>query len=146
MRDLSIRQAFHGLLDNGEYLAWESTVYRVFRERNVNIRRDGTRESIKRHKPTSFEATGPNQVWSWDNTYLKDANHQQCFYYVFAIVDICSRYVVHADVFDSESAENAVKFLEDAIKKHHIKPRALVLHSDNGAAMKAASTLALLAR
>ena len=65
---------------------------------------------------------------------------------MFAIVDICSRYVVHADVFDSESAENAVKFLEDAIKKHHIKPRALVLHSDNGAAMKAASTLALLAR
>lgn len=146
MRDLSIRQAFHGLLDNGEYLAWESTVYRVFRERDVNIRGDGTRESIKRHKPTSFEATGPNQVWSWDNTYLKDANHQQCFYYVFAIVDICSRYVVHADVFDSESAENSVKFLEDAIKKHHIKPRALVLHSDNGAAMKAASTLALLAR
>ena len=46
MRDLSIRQAFHGLLDNGEYLAWESTVYRVFRERDVNIRRDGTRESI----------------------------------------------------------------------------------------------------
>ena len=65
---------------------------------------------------------------------------------MFAIVDIYSRYVVHADVFDSESAENAVKFLEDAIKKHHIKPRALVLHSDNGAAMKAASTLALLAR
>lgn len=61
---------------------------------------------------------------------------------MFAIVDIYSRYVVHADVFDSESAENAVKFLEDAIKKHHIKPRALVLHSDNGAAMKAASTLA----
>ena len=39
-----------------------------------------------------------------------------------------------------------MKFLEDAITKHRIKPRALVLHSDNGAAMKAASTLALLAR
>ena len=83
MRDLSIRQAFHRLLDKGEYLAYKSTVYRIFGERDVNIRRDSTREPIKRHKPTSFEATGPNQVWSWDNTYLKDANHQQCFYYVF---------------------------------------------------------------
>ena len=146
MCDLSIRQAFLRLLDKGEYLASESTVYRIFREHDVNIRRDGTREPIKRHMPTSFEATGPNQVWSWDITYLKEATHQQRFYYVFAIVDIYSRYVVHADVFDSESAENAVKFLEDAITKHRIKPRALVLHSDNGAAMKAASTLALLAR
>ena len=67
-------------------------------------------------------------------------------YYVFAIVDIYSRYVVHSDVFDSESTENAVRFLKAAITKHHIKPRALVLHSDNGAAMKAASTLALLAK
>lgn len=117
MRDLSIRQAFHRLLDKGEYLAYKSTVYRIFGERDVNIRRDSTREPIKRHKPTSFEATGPNQVWSWDNTYLKDANHQQCFYYVFAIVDIYSRYVVHADVFDSESAENAVK---EALQKPHL--------------------------
>lgn len=146
MCDLSIRQAFHRQLDMGEYLASESTVYRIFREQDINVRRDGTREPIKRHKPTSFEATGPNQVWAWDITYLKDAEHQGRFYYVFAIVDIYSRYVVHAAVYDAESADNAVKFLEEAIQKHHIQPRALVLHSDNGAAMKAASTLALLAK
>ncbi len=58
MCDLSIRQAFHRLLDKGESLASESTVYRIFREHGVNIRRDGAREPIKRHKPTSFEATG----------------------------------------------------------------------------------------
>lgn len=146
MSDLSIRQAFHKLLDMGEYFASESTVYRIFREQDINVRRDGTRKPIKRHKPTSFEATGPNQVWAWDITYLKDAVHQGRFYYVFAIVDIYSRYVVHAAVYESECAENAVKFLEAAIQKHHIKPRALVLHSDNGAAMKAALTLALLAK
>ena len=144
--DLSIRQAYYKLLDQGEYFSSESTAYRIFNEQKIIVRRDGTREPTRRHKPTSFEATGPNQVWSWDITYLKDANHQLRHYYVFAIVDIYSRYVVHADVFDSESAENAVQFLEDALTKHHIKPRALVLHSDNGAAMKAGSTLALLTK
>jgi putative transposase len=142
--DLSIRQAYYKLLDDGEYLASESTVYRIFRKSNVNVRRDGSRAPVKRNKPTSFEATGPNQVWSWDITYLKDAKHKQRFYYVFAIVDIYSRFVVHADVYDNEGTDNAKQFLETAFKKHHIKPRALVLHSDNGAAMKAAETLAVL--
>ncbi len=69
---------------------------------------------------------------------------RRAFFYVFAAVDIYSRYVVHADVYESESADNAVAFLSAAMDKHHIRPRALVLHSDNGAAMKAAQTLALL--
>lgn len=93
--DLSVRQAFHALLDKGEYLASEATVYRVLRQHKANTRRDGVRPTIKRHKPTSYEATGPNQVWSWDITYLRDAEHATRFYYAFAVVDIYSRYLVH---------------------------------------------------
>ena len=66
--DLSVRQAFHALLDKGEYLASEATVYRVLRRHKANTRRDGVRSGVKRYKPTSYEATGPNQVWSWDIT------------------------------------------------------------------------------
>ena len=144
--DLSIRQAFYKRLDEGEYLASESTVYRIMRTEGANKRRDGTKTPIRRYKPTSYVATGPNQVWSWDITYLRDANHPTRFFYAFAAIDIYSRYVVHADVFEAENADNAVEFLSEAMDKHHIRPRALVLHSDNGAAMKAAPALALLER
>ena len=143
--DLSVRQAFHALLDKGEYLASEATVYRVLRQHKANTRRDGVRPTVKRHKPTSYEATGPNQVWSWDITYLRDAEHATRFYYAFAVVDIYSRYLVHYDVFDAETSQDAVRFLSEAMNKHFIQPRCLVLHSDNGAAMKAAETLGLLA-
>ena len=142
--DLSVRQAFYTLLDKGEYLASESTVYRILRRYKANKRRDGVRAAANRHKPTSYEATGPNQVWTWDITYLRDAEHSTRFYYAFAAIDIYSRYVVHCDVFEAETAQNAVRFLSRAMDKHYIRPRCLVLHSDNGAAMKAAETLGLL--
>lgn len=144
--DLSVRQTFHALLDKGEYLASEATVYRVLRRHKANRRREGVRPTVKRHKPLSYEATGPNQVWSWDITYLRDAEHATRFcYYAFAVVDIYSRYLVHYDVFDAETSQNAVRFLSEAMNKYFIQPRCLVLHSDNGAAMKAAETLGLLA-
>ena len=53
--DLSVRQAFHALLDKGEYLASEATVYRVLRRHKANTRRDGVRSGVKRYKPTSYE-------------------------------------------------------------------------------------------
>ena len=42
------------------------------------------------------------------------------------------------------NADFAVRFLEDAFRRYGIKPGQLVVHSDNGASMKAAPTLALL--
>ena len=57
--DLSVRQAFYALLDKGEYLASESTVYCILRHYKANARRDGVRACGNRHKPTSYEATGP---------------------------------------------------------------------------------------
>lgn len=98
-----------------------------------------------RYKPSRYEATGPNQVWTWDITYLRDAEHCTRFYYAFVVIDIYSRYMVHYDVFEAETSQNAVRFLTEAMDKHYIRPRCLVLHSDNGAAMKAAETLGLLA-
>ena len=57
--DLSYAQAFWTLLDKGEYYGSLSTIYRVMKDAGLNARRDGTRQGVKRHKPTSFEATGP---------------------------------------------------------------------------------------
>lgn len=76
---------------------------------------------------------------------MRDAEHSTRFYYAFAVIDIYSRYMVHYDVFEAKTAQNAARFLSEAMDKHSIRPRCLVLHSDNGAAMKAAETLGLLA-
>ena len=72
---------------------------------------------------TSYEATGSNQVWTWDITYLRDAEHSTRLYYAFAVIDIYSRYMVHYDVFETETAQNAVRFLSEAMDKHYIYVR-----------------------
>lgn len=142
--NLSLNQAYLVLLDKGEYYGSQSTVYRVMRKEGLVTARNGCRTPRKVHKPTSFEATGPNQVWTWDITYVKDARYPTQYFYVYVVVDIFSRYVVHSAVYERDCAEYACEFLDAAFKKHHIKPRQLVLHSDNGSSMKAAQTLALL--
>lgn len=143
--NLTLNQAFLRVLDGGEYFGSLSTVYRVMKAEGLNASRNATRApSTGGYKPTSYEATGPNQVWTWDITYFKDSRYTGRFYYAYVIVDIFSRYVVHSAVYDADNATYAAEFLDAAFKKHHIRPRQLVLHSDNGSSMKAASTLALL--
>ena len=60
------------------------------------------------------------------------------------ILDVYSRMVVHFNVYDRDCAEYAQEFLDEAMQLHGITPGKLVVHSDNGASMKASSTLALL--
>jgi putative transposase len=57
------------LLDEGVYIASESSYYRVLKANNQLNRRGRSREPVARSKPEAFEAKGPNEVWSWDITY-----------------------------------------------------------------------------
>lgn len=66
------------------------------------------------------------------------------FMYGYVIIDIYSRYIIHAEVHERDCAELAQEFLAKAFRKYGIQPRRLVLHSDNGASMKAKEILALL--
>ena len=56
-----------------------------------------------RRPPNAFVATGPNQVWSWDITYLKSPI-RGVFFYLYMIVDVWSRKVVGWQVHEDESA------------------------------------------
>ena len=58
------------LADQGEYLASESSLYRVLREADQLHRRGRAQAPRTVAKPQGFEASGPNQVWSWDITFL----------------------------------------------------------------------------
>lgn len=142
--DKSLPQAFISVVDNGEYIGSLSTIYRVMKAAGLNTRRDTVRPPQRRHKPSSFEATGPNQVWTWDITFMRDSTCVNSFFYGYVIIDIYSRVIVHAEVHSADNASLACQFLTNAFNKHGIRPRALVLHSDNGSSMKAAETMAVL--
>ena len=145
VRDLSLTQAFYKLLDeNKEYWCSLSTLYRLFRARGLNARRAPTRKARLRSRPTAYSAEKPNEVWTWDITYLRSSTYTGRFYYAYVIVDVYSRMVVSARVFDADNADFAVRFLGDAFRKYGIRPGQLAVHSDNGASMKAAPTMALL--
>jgi putative transposase len=57
------------LADNGEYIASESSFYRVLRDARQLEHRQASRPATVRHKPKTLHATAPNQLYSWDITY-----------------------------------------------------------------------------
>ena len=72
------------LADQGRYIASESTFYRILRaEKQVSHRRN-ERPAQTRTKPRAVCATAPNQLYSWDITYLPSVIRGQFFYlYLF---------------------------------------------------------------
>ncbi len=58
------------LADQGIYIASESSFYRVLKDAKQLQHRGKALPSIKRHKPDEYKAIAPNQVWSWDITFL----------------------------------------------------------------------------
>ena len=123
------------LLDEGLYLGSESTFYRVLKENNLQHRRGRAAIPQKRAKPTSYEASAPNQVYCWDITYLPSRVRGQ-FFYLYLFEDIFSRKIVGADVYDTESGDDAKQLFQRVLINESITGQPLVLHADNGAPMK----------
>lgn len=57
------------LADLGRYIASEPSFYRILKAKDQLNHRGRTRLVEKRSAPTSYTATEPNRVWSWDITY-----------------------------------------------------------------------------
>ena len=139
-RDLSVRQIVPRLADQGEYIASESTFYRVLKAAGLDTHRDASKPATRK-RPDELVATGPDQVWTWDITYLKSPIRGS-FYYLYMIVDVFSRKIVGAAVHDRESSKLAAELVERSTLTASAQP--LVLHSDNGAPMKGATLLETL--
>jgi len=130
------------LADEGSYIASESSFYRVLREEKQVTRRNQPC-STHRSKPKSFIAHTPNQVWSWDITYLA-TQVLGCFYYLYMTMDIYSRKIVGFNIHDTQSCSHAANLITQACVDENIEKKQLVLHSDNGGPMKGATMLARL--
>jgi putative transposase len=141
-RSLPPSQIVPALADRGEYLASESTFYRVLRAEG-QLQRRGRARPPTRTAPKAHRATAPNQLWSWDITYLA-TTVRGAFFYLYLILDVYSRKIVGLEVFEVESAEHATTVVRRAYLREGIAGQPLVLHSDNGAPMKGATLLATL--
>lgn len=133
------------LVDQGQYLASESSYYRVLHEASQQHDRGRARRRQRRAKPAEYAATGPNQCWCWDVTFLKSPVRGM-FYYLHMIVDVFSRKVVGWEVHESECGELASKLVRRAVMSegHLCSPD--ILHADNGSAQKSSTLRATLER
>lgn len=62
----------------------------------------------------NLEVTRPNQVWSTDISYIP---MQGGFMYLYAVIDVYSRYIVGWRLSNTLSANNALDLMEDCIRK-----------------------------
>jgi len=140
-RELSPKQIVPLLAEQGKYLASESTLYRLLRQENQLTHRAASRPPRKRYRPTAYRASGPNEVWSWDITFLKSPVRGE-FYRLYMVLDVWSRKIVDWAVHRDETAVHASQLLSRACELEGITREGLVVHSDNGSPMKGATLLA----
>lgn len=139
-RDLSPKQIVPRLADKGIYVASEATLYRILREEGQLTHRGLARPGTKRPKVEHL-ASRPNQVWSWDITYLRGPIRGT---FLYLVVDVFSRRIMGWDVCAEESMEKAAALIRRACAVNGVDPKGLVLHSDNGGPMKGSTMLATL--
>lgn len=142
-QDLPPSQVVPRLADEGIYLASESTMLRLLKAAQQLTHRRAERPAQARHRPRALKATGPNQLYSWDITYLP-TQIKGVFFYLYLFMDVFSRKIVGWQVFESERADLASQLLQDICTREGIHKDQLTLHSDNGAPMKGEIMLATL--
>lgn len=133
------------LADEGTYLASESTFCRLLRTQGQNTHRGAAKAPRAPRPPSTHVATGPQQVWCWDTTYLPTLVAGQ-WYYLYLIQDLYSRKIVAWEVHDSDESAHAARLVHRAALAEGIAglDHQMVLHGDNGATLKATTVLAML--
>jgi putative transposase len=131
--DSSPAEVWATLLDEGTYLASERTMYRLLAgDGPVRERRDQLT-----HPPYArpeLLAKRPNQVWSWDITKLLGPA-TWTYFYLYAILDVFSRYVVGWTVAHRETGPIAEQLITQTLAQQQIDRGQLTIHADRGSSM-----------
>ena len=122
------------------YLASESSFYRVLKAHKQLTHRHQSKPNRVIKKPRALTATAPNQIYSWDITYLPTAI-RGLFFYLYLVMDIYSRKIVGWQVYEAESSALAADLMTDICRREGVVAGQVILHSDNGSPMKGASCL-----
>ena len=141
--ELSPNKIVPMLADQGLYIASESSFYRVLKVEHQLSHRQPSKPARAIHKPQSLTATDPNQIYSWDITYLP-TRVRGLFLYLYLVMDIYSRKIVGWQVYENESSALAADLMIDICRQEGISRYQVTLHCDNGSPMKGATMLATL--
>ena len=141
--DCSPAAVWATLLDESRYLASERTMYRILAEQGESRERRDQLTHPAYAKPELL-ATRPNELWSWDITKLLGPA-KWTYFYLYAILDVFSRYVVGWTIQHSESAEVAKQLIEQSIEQQGVEAGQLTVHADRGPAMRSKPVAFLLA-
>ncbi len=102
--------------------------------------RGGARLPLEPRPVPMLRADGPNQVGSWDISYLP-TNVKGIWLYLYLVIDAWSLKIVAWDVEEKEDPKIAAKLVTRACLRErisHCRQQPLILHADNGNAMQAA--------
>lgn len=141
-RDVPPHQIVPSLADQGEYLASESSFYRILKAEKLDTHRGKSKKGTRK-KVDAHVANNSNELWSWDITYLPTTIKGQ-YFYLYLIMDVFSRKIVGYEVYENESSEYASMVAKEAYLSEKIEGKTVKLHSDNGSPMKGATMLAML--
>jgi len=131
------------LADQGIYIASEASFYRVLNEQDQLKHRNKSKPARKVNKPRALTAIAPNQIYTWDITYLP-TQVKGIFLYLYLVIDIYSRKIVGWQVYHEELSTFAADLITDICRREKVTKNQVVLHSDNGSPMKGATMLATL--
>ena len=140
-KDMTPNEIVPLLAEKGIYIASESTFYRVLREHGLLAHRSESKAPSPRKSAPQLLATGPDQIYSWDITYLP-TSVKGLFFYLYLFMDIWSRKITGWTVELSEDGARAASLMREICGNE--RNQNITLHSDNGAPMKCGTMLATL--
>lgn len=132
------------LADRGDYIASESTMYRVLRKHRQLQRRGRAKAHTRPAKPDEIKATDVGQCYCWDITWLPTLVTGM-FFKLYMVLDLYSRKVVGWEVHETELGQHAKALFDKIHLRERPNFKGLSVHSDNGAPMKGMTLQAMFA-
>jgi putative transposase len=131
--DMTPEQIVAKLAAEDVYYASASTLYRILRRRKDLAHRRESRKPREATRPVYIEVTEPNQVWSWDITWLK-TEVAGLFLYAYTVIDLFDRSLVGWTIEAAESEEHAKLLFQRITRGLGVCPK--IVHADNGNPMR----------
>jgi putative transposase len=133
--DHSPYDVYAALLDEGRYLASIRSFYRVLEANGETAARSAQRRSTGPRPVPVLCARRSKEIWSWDISPIATTMRRR-FFYLYAVIDIYSRFVPGWCVEEVEDKDLARDLFEKTCEDQQIEPGTLTVHSDNGPQMR----------